>query len=300
MKRAIILLMALASYLASNAQLLYRITGDGMEGVSYIIGTYHLADATMVDSIPGAREALQSVCQVCGELDITDLNNPDSLRMMMSYMYLPEGQTLKGVLSESEHSRLSKCHKEVIGVGLDNPTVQGMVERMTPATITNNLTIALCMKNSHREIANQNTIDTHLQRVAKESGKPTIGLETMSLQAKILFSMPMERQVELLMCLVDNLEYYTIQTASLSDAYYAQDIKKIQEVMEATIGTSCDSTPEEKNRLINNRNLNWAKQMPAIMGTKPTLFAVGAAHLPGQDGIIQLLRNAGYTVEAVR
>ncbi|MDY5034870.1 MAG: TraB/GumN family protein, partial [Prevotella sp.] len=48
-----------------------------------------------------------------------------------------------------------------------------------------------------------------------------------------------------------------------------------------------------------NRNLNWAKLMPAIMGAKPTLFAVGAGHLCGEHGMIQLLRNAGYCVEAV-
>lgn len=300
MKRAIIVLIALASYLASHAQLLYRVTGGGLTAESYIIGTYHLADGAMVDSIPGARQALETVGQVCGELPMADLNNPDSLRMMMSYMYLPEGQTLKGVLSESEYSRLAKCYKEVLGVGLDNPMVQSMVERMTPATVNNNLTLALCMKKSHRKMANQNTIDTYLQRMAKESGRPTIGLETMSLQAKTLYSMPMERQVELLMCLVDNLEYYTIQTASLSDAYYAQNINKIHEVMEATIGTSCDNTDEEKDRLIKNRNRSWIKLMPDIMRDKQTLFAVGAGHLPGEDGIIQLLRNAGYTVEAVR
>ena len=115
MKRAIIILMALASYLASNAQLLYRITGDGVKSESYIIGTYHVADAAMVDSIPGAREALLSVEQVCGELAIADLMNADSLKTMMAYMYLPEGQTLQTLLPEADYDKIGRasCRERV-------------------------------------------------------------------------------------------------------------------------------------------------------------------------------------------
>lgn len=299
MKRAIIILMALASYLASNAQLLYRITGDGVKSESYIIGTYHVADAAMVDSIPGAREALLSVEQVCGELAIADLMNADSLKTMMAYMYLPEGQTLQTLLPEADYDRLRSLISTISGGAMDNDAIDRTYGRMTPAMLTNNLTIALTMKNNHRKADMQNPMDIYLQRAAAGAGKPTMGLETLSFQAKTLFGIPMRRQVEQLMCLVDNLEFYETQIRSLSDAYYGQDMKKIEEAMEACIGTSCDSTPDEKDRLIKNRNLNWAKLMPAIMGTKPTLFAVGAGHLCGEHGMIQLLRNAGYCVEAV-
>ena len=62
----------------------------------------------------------------------------------------------------------------------------------------------------------------------------------------------------------------------------------------------CDSTPEEEDQLINDRNANWIKLMPQIMKDKATFFAVGAGHLPGDKGVLTLLKNAGYTIEGVK
>ena len=70
--------------------------------------------------------------------------------------------------------------------------------------------------------------------------------------------------------------------------------------MDAKLNNTCDSTPEEKETLIYARNDNWMKQMPEIMKQKSTLFAVGAGHLPGERGVLALLRKAGYTVEGVK
>ena len=67
------LLFAVVS--SASAQLLYRISGKGLEKPSYIVGTYHLAPATFVDSIPGARAALDEVEQVCGEVDNAEMES---------------------------------------------------------------------------------------------------------------------------------------------------------------------------------------------------------------------------------
>ena len=66
------------------------------------------------------------------------------------------------------------------------------------------------------------------------------------------------------------------------------------------MNTACDSTPEEDAQIINNRNADWLTKMPAIMSAKPTFFAVGAGHLPGDKGVLNLLRQAGYNVEGMR
>ena len=62
----------------------------------------------------------------------------------------------------------------------------------------------------------------------------------------------------------------------------------------------CDYRPEEEDQLIYNRNANWAVLMPDIMAAKPTLFAVGAGHLPGEKGVLKLLQNAGFIIEGVK
>lgn len=70
--------------------------------------------------------------------------------------------------------------------------------------------------------------------------------------------------------------------------------------MEKGYGSSCAMTAEEKKELIDDRNDAWVKAMPGIMKERPTFFAVGAAHLLGAKGVLQQLRDAGYTVEGVK
>jgi uncharacterized protein len=86
----------------------------------------------------------------------------------------------------------------------------------------------------------------------------------------------------------------------MAKAYYAQDLKGLLDVMNEKFNTTCDATPDETAKLIDNRNVDWASRMPAIMKTAPTLFVVGAGHLPGDKGVLKLLQNKGYTVEAVK
>ena len=90
MKRLFGTLVALlAFYGGANAQLLYRISSNGLEKPSYIVGTYHLAPAKFVDDIAGAREAMDAVEQVYGEVDMNDATAAQLT--MLSAMMLPEG-----------------------------------------------------------------------------------------------------------------------------------------------------------------------------------------------------------------
>ena len=83
-------------------------------------------------------------------------------------------------------------------------------------------------------------------------------------------------------------------------AFFSQDLQAIEAAMDEKLNNSCDDTPEEKDRLIYSRNANWLKAMPQIMSEKSTFFAVGAAHLAGEKGVLAGLRKAGYTVEGVK
>ena len=102
------------------------------------------------------------------------------------------------------------------------------------------------------------------------------------------------------MCLVDNTEYYDMITERLTDAYFAQDMEKLEQVLNEKRNDSCDDTKEEHAILFDNRNTDWAAKMPAIMNDKPTFFAVGVGHLPGEKGVLNLLKQAGYAVENVK
>ena len=103
---AFVLLVAFFA-LGANAQLLYKISGKGLEKPSYIVGTYHLANVKFVDSIPGIRQAMADVEQVYGEVATSEMHAPDNLMKMQQAMFLPDGKTLSDVLTKEEMGKIN-------------------------------------------------------------------------------------------------------------------------------------------------------------------------------------------------
>ena len=301
MKRIfIVFAIAVFTAVCVNAQLLYRISGNGLEKPSYVVGTYHLAPASFVDSIPGAREVLASVEQVCGELDMRDVQSPDSLAKLTEAMRLPDGKFLKDILGEEEMAKLNGYMMTVMGVNFTNPMVESQLGRLSPAAIQNQLQLLQYIKLTPG-FNPAALVDVYFQTEAMKAGKPVIGFETMDMQIAVLYKgTSLERQKELLMCMIDNQEYTIQQMRGIADAYFAQDMERLVEVADESVGNNCDSTPEEKDALIYDRNADWVGKFPAIAGEKATLFVVGALHLPGERGLLQLLRNSGYTVDGLK
>ena len=300
--KKIIATVALALFcLSSSAQLLYRVSGGKLAKPSYVIGTFHLASASFADKITGVREALDATDQVYGEVKWDDMLRSDSLKFMQQQMLLPEGKSLKSVMSAASYAKLNACLKASMGVGLENAVVEQQMGRMLPASLTSQLEMLQYMAGHMGEFDPTNTIDSYFQTQAKNNHEPIGGLESISFQCGVLFgSTPLKRQLALLDCFLDNQTYYADLCERMAKAYFDQDIDALRKVMDEKFSATCDATPEEQNVLIFNRNADWAKKMPAIMAAKPTLFVVGAGHLPGERGLLELLRKAGYTVEAVK
>ena len=294
----VLLLMITAA--TASAQLLYRISGKGLKAPSYIIGTYHLASASFADSIPGLKAAIDASSQVCGEVDMSDMMSPDNMKRMQVAMMLPEGKTLKPLLSEDEMKRFNAVMRGLLGVDMTNASVAQQLGRLTPIALNTQFTLLMFLK-KHPGFDEQNQLDGYFQKVAKEKGKTVIGLETIDFQIRMLYeNMNLERQKELLMCLVDNMDFNEKMVDDIVNAYKAQNIKAMQKAMDTKLHNNCDNTPEEDANLIYNRNINWYTKMPTIMQEKPTLFVVGAGHLVGGKGLLTLFKNGGYTVEGVK
>lgn len=302
MKRIVMTMAAcVVAAVSINAQLLYKISGNDLEKPSYIIGTHHLANVGFVEKINGVKEALTETEQVYGELKWDVMANPDSLKAMQERMMLPEGQTLKTILTPEQYKRLDAFMTAKMGAGMSNPMVEAQMGKLTPMALVTQFQVLLFLMNHMGEFDPSSTFDQYFQAQAQKNNLPCGGLETMSFQAQVLYgSTPMERQVEQLMCLIDNEQFNVQMLEEMTKAFYAQDLDALKKALDVKLGTSCDSTPEEEAALIDNRNADWLTKMPAIMKQAPTFFAVGAGHLPGEKGVLQLLRNAGYTVEGVK
>lgn len=294
-------LVAVFTVAGANAQLLYKISGKDLTAPSYIIGTHHLANVGFVNKIAGVKDALTSTEQVYGEVRWDDMTNPDSLKVVQAAMMLPDGQSLKTVLSAEQYKKLDAVITQMMGVGLSNPQVGAQMGKMSPAALSTQLQVLMFMQKHMGEYDPSSTFDQYFQAQAKHNNEPVGGLETLAFQTDLLYKgSDMKRQVEQLMCLLDNQEFYEQMMEAMTDAFYAQDLDALKAAMDKKLGGTCDSTPEELAQLIDNRNADWAKKMPAIMAAKPTFFVVGAGHLPGAKGVLQLLKDAGYTVEAVK
>ena len=300
MKKITIAMLLFLAAIGAQAQLLWKVSGNGLQKPSYIIGTYHLAPVSFTDSIKGLKEALAAAEQVYGEVVTADMTSPENLQKMQAAMMLPEGQTLDKLYTADEMARINTALKSILGADMTSPILAQQLGKMTPQALQTQLGLLIYLK-KHPGFNPNEGFDAYFQKEAAAKGKPVGGLETIDFQVNTLLKgLPMERQKELLLCLADNLDFTEEQTENVVNAFFKQDLDGIKAAMDAKLNNTCDGTPEEEERLIYGRNDNWMKQMPEIMKQKSTFFAVGAGHLPGERGLLAQLKKAGYTVEGVK
>lgn len=299
MKKIVFTLMLVLACTVAQAQILYRISGNGLQKPSYIVGTYHLAPSTFVDSISGARAAFDAVEQVYGEVDMMETLKPENLMKMQKAMMLPEGTTLSTLLDKDQMGRLNAVLREVMGVDMSNEAVAAQLDKLSPSTLESQISLLVYMKNQKGAVDITSMIDTYFQQEAMKKGKGIGGLETADFQMEVLYGASLENQVKALMCFVDNFHDGVEMADFITAAYFAQDLEMLEELNLEEQEGEC-SNPADTEKLIYGRNADWVKKMPEIMKAKPTLFVVGAFHLCGERGVLKMLEAQGYTVEGVR
>lgn len=291
------LFLAISFIGTANAQLLYRVSGNGLEEPSYIIGTYHLAPVSFVDDIRGAHEAMAAVEQVYGEVDTENLDRAQQL--MLEAMMLPEGRRIADLFTEDEMSRINAYVREVMGVDLSNPFVAEQLGRMRPSVLAVQLLMLQYMKITP-DFDATNLIDEYFQEEARKVGKRVGGFESVEFQMELLYGEKSdEEERDELLELVDNNAETFATMQEMTEAYFSFDMKSIRSLTERELHNG-DMTLEEFKELITDRNRRWVEAMPEVMREAPTLFVVGAGHLPGNEGVIALLKEAGYKVKPVR
>lgn len=293
MKKTLVFMLLLCITLGAQAQLLWKVSGNGLDRPSYVIGTHHLAPLSVKDSIANLQQAIDQTEQVYGEIVMDDANNPEILMKMQQAMMLPADTTLKSFYTQAQYDTIAAVVKNYMGVDL------ALFDKLKPATITTQLSVALAMK-SLKGFNPQEQLDTWFQAQARQAGKKVGSLETIDMQINVLYnSQTLTRQALLLYCTATHIEQGVDQSLRMNQAYMKQDLDELLAIIEEKMSDACDSTPEEISTLIYGRNANWACQFPSIMKQSPTLFVVGAGHLPGPQGLLKLLQKQGYTVEAM-
>lgn len=294
MKKTFGILLFIGIALNANAQLLWKISGNGLEKPSYTFGTHHLAPLSIKDSIAGLPQAIDGTTQVYGEVVMSEMASPEFAQAIQQIMTMEGDTTLQTLFTPEQYELVGKAVKENLMVDV------AMFDKLKPTILNQQLTLLLCMK--HLGGFNpQEQLDTYFQQQAVQSGKKVGGLESIQSQIDVLFKgQTLQRQANLLYCLVSDIDKTMDQTKRLNNAYITQNLDEMLKLTEERDGTSCDPLPGEMEALLDNRNKAWIEKMPAIMKEAPTLFVVGAAHLPGTNGVLNLLKEKGYTVEPMK
>lgn len=283
-----IVLFVLVGTASANAQLLWKISGRGIEKPSYILGTHHAVPYTFCDTIPGLMKAFGEVGHVVGEFDMLkmDAMTPQQMQNMQEMMMMPADTTMASLFSDAQRDTLDAYLKNTLGANLQ------MLSSMKPMTIMVTVQQKMLME-IIPDIASLTGIDKYMQTLAAEKGKQVGGLETMEYQLGLLYGSSLQDQADALMDMVRRSNSKEL-LQELTAAYKTQNLDTLWKIFQDQM------TELEYDALVKTRNLNWLEEMKSLLPTRSTLYVVGAGHLPGDSGMINLLRDAGYKVKPVK
>ena len=289
MKRVLVIIaFVLIAAQSANAQLLWKISGRGIEKPSYILGTHHAVPFTYCDSIPGLMKAFEEVDFVIGEFDMVKMGEmtPAQMQNMQKMMMMPADTTLLSLFSKEEKELLDAYLKETIGAQLE------MFSAMKPMTIMVTVQNKILM-DIIPDIASMTGMDKYMQTLAVSQGKKVGGLETMEYQMSLLYGSSLDEQADALLEMAQNSNSKELMI-ELTAAYKSQDLDALWSVFKDQM------TRYEYDALVSERNKNWKKQIVELLPVQSSLFVVGSGHLPGEKGMIKLLKKAGYKVKPVK
>ena len=261
--------------------LLWRIDGAAA-GESYLLGTIHSSDPRVVRLRPSVSQALDRSERFIMEMEM----DTSALMAFGANMMLTDGRDLEGLLGTDLYAR-------VIAAMSDLGMPEMVVRTLKPWAV-----MALL---SMPKPSGEPFLDLVLQQRAAGAGKATAGLETAQEQLSVFDNLSMSDQIELLKMTMAQLPELPRMFDQLIEAYATNDLGRI-----ATLAAQYKSQGNVETlkrfmlRLNDERNRRMARRMEPYINQGNSFIAVGALHLPGPNGLIQLLRNQGYQVVSVR
>ena len=271
-----------------QAQLLWKISGNGLKHPSYLFGTHHLIPLQFLDSVPGLYKAFNSCEMVVGEMV---MSNVDATTKIQQAAIMPNHIKMSDLLNEEEYKMIDNELKSVLKMGLKELSI------MNPSLILTLYEMEMYKKLTGYKDETQS--DSYFQLVATEKGKKVIGLENIDQQIKILFGNgSLERQADLLVETIQQKDSILNEIQTLNKLYKSGKIEELIKLSKQK-GSITDFSDEEYSVLVDNRNADWITKLPTFFYESSCFIAVGALHLGGEKGLIKLLEKQGYHIKAV-
>jgi uncharacterized protein len=285
LKRSSLLVFIVLLSFSTHAQLLWKVSGNGLQKTSYLFGTHHLVAREQIPDFDKIRSLCLQSEAVVGEMDVDD----PSLQAKLMQGAVMRDKKIKDLLSTSDYALVDTAFTQMMGVGLT------MLENVKPMLL-NTLYEGLLYRKQNGLQKEPEAVDVYFQKQMEANGKKVLALETVEEQIEVLFnSCTVERQAEILVNSIKEQDKGLEELKKLDEAYLAGDLQTL-----LTLEKEDDSmNADEMKIFVDNRNLKWMKKLPALMNQQSCFVAVGCLHLVGETGLINQLKQEGYTVEPV-
>ncbi len=274
----------ITGYQALDNALLWEVSGKDIEQPSYVFGTIHLIDRESYFLPEGFDKSLDRTDEVVFEIDMNEMTDLSAQMGLISKAFMDNDLTLKDLLTKDEYNTV-KEHFDKMGLPLF------FFEKMKPMFLTVMTSMDLDLGEMQEKMT---SYEMEILEMANERNKQVGGLETMDFQLSLFDSIPYKEQARILYESIAVEKEDNDQMKELVDMYTSQNIEALQQ----SLGKD-ETVSNYEDILVNQRNRNWIPIMSEKMKSKPTFFAVGAGHLAGEEGVLHLLRKAGYRIKPV-
>ncbi len=253
----------------------------GAHNTVYLAGSIHLLKAGDAQLPAAFDRAYASAAALVMEIDLDDLNPLDAQGWMLEHGTLPEDKTLRAALGEARYRRIS-AETQRLGLPLEG------LEQFKPWAIALTLTELEYMQLGFDP---EQGVEKQLQRRAQVDHKEITGLETLQEQLGLLDGLSDEDQAHFLDLAVDDMHDMGAQTAGLMSAWRNGDTGRLATMLSEEYRTF----PALYRTLVSDRNRRWMPQLEHLLhADKDYLVVVGALHLVGSGGLLELARAKGF------
>ena len=279
---SVVVALACVQAHAAPRNFLWKATGQ--RGIVYLVGSVHLLTAEYYPLDPAFDDAFKNVDLLVEELDMGEVLSPNSQLQLLTRGMLPAGKILDDVISAETLAVVTKKFSE-LGVP------PGPMKQFKPWLL------ALTLQGLEWQKAGFDAnlgVDKHFYDLAKSSGKTVQGLETLAFQISQFDEMSTELQDRMLAETLKELETTKTSFTRMANAWKSGDAEEIERL----ILRDLKSEPQMYQRLLVDRNRTWLPKIEALFARPtPALVVVGAAHLVGVDGLLEMLKAKGYTIQ---
>jgi uncharacterized protein YbaP (TraB family) len=255
----------------------------GEHNTVYLLGSVHVLQPQNSELPPEALRAYASAKALVMELDPDQLTADTLLNSSLDLQTLAEGQSLEGVLGHVAYARLV-AHVKPLGL---DPEFLAHFQPWLVATMVEQLELARLGFDPNAGV------DLQFAQRAQADHKPVIALETVDQQLGVFAHMPLDQQRKYLLHSLDEADKAPQSMGAIVNAWRVGDTL----TLEHQLREDSARFPDLYRRLTTDRNRQW---LPIITGLlrddQDYLVIVGALHLVGHDGVVELLKRAGYQV----